>query len=241
MEHKRILKAYSLREPGQKVVFEFDDFQQRLGDHLAETRQQAEHYLHKAQHEAHELLDKSRREGFQAGYAAGMQKAALEIQTKADAKAKTEVEVGLASGRKVIDSLTREMAIARNEWLTRWETTAIELCAAIAEKILRAELANRPELSQTMIRDLVELASLEPRVIARVHPQDAEVMNQRMSSTGGAARLGPVVEFRPDASLSRGDCVVELEQGELDGRIAAQLARLTAELVPGESRGHGHV
>lgn len=239
MENQRVLKAYSLREPGQKVVFEFEDFQQQLGDHLAETRQQAEHYWHKAQKDAQELFEKARRDGFQKGYAEGMQKSAAEIQTKAEAKARTEIERGLASGRKVIASLAQKMANARFEWLTRWETVAIPLCTAIAEKILRAELANRPELSQTMIRELLELASSEGRIVARVHPEDARMMDQRTNDT--APRFGPAVEFRPDARLSRGDCVVELEQGELDGRIATQLARLTAELVPGEQPRKDHV
>jgi flagellar assembly protein FliH len=240
MENQRVLKAYSLREPGQKVVFDFEDFQQRAGDHLAETRQAAERYLHQVQAEAKSLLEKSQREGFNAGYAAGMQKSAIEIEAKADAKAKTEINSGLASGQKVIDSLAKQIAHAKIEWVTRWETSAIQLCAAIAEKIIHAELANRPALSQTMIQGLLELASSEQRVIARVHPQDAEVMNPRANETGGAPPFGPLVEFRPDASLTRGDCVVELEHGELDGRIATQLARLTAELVPGEMPGSNH-
>ncbi len=57
MENQRVLKAYSLREPGQKVVFDFEDFQKQLGDHLTEARQEAEQCLHQAQHAAGTLLE----------------------------------------------------------------------------------------------------------------------------------------------------------------------------------------
>jgi flagellar assembly protein FliH len=240
MEQQRILKAHSLRELGHKVVFELDDFHKQCDEHLAETRDQAQQYLHHAQREAGSLIEESRREGFQAGYAAGMQRAALEIQTKADAKAKSEIQLALAHGRKAFELLAQEIASAKIEWMTRWETNAIKLCVAIAEKVIRAELASQPRLSQTMIRELLEMASSEQRVIARVHPQDAEALNHPAEETGGFPRFRQMVEFRPDPSLSRGDCVVELEQGYLDGRITAQLERLTAELVPLEEPANGH-
>ena len=241
MDQQRVLKSYSLREPGQKVVFDFEDFEQRVGDQLAETRQEADRYLNKARDAARLLLEQSRQEGFEAGYAAGMQKAAIEIQTKADAKAKVEIHHGLASAKKVLDSLAKAVANAKSEWLTRWEATAIELCAAMAEKDIHAELASRPGLSLKMVRELLELASSEERVIARVHPQDAEAMMPQASDAGGASHLGPHIEFRADATLNRGDCVVELEHGKWDGSIATQLARLTAELVAGEPTETGDV
>jgi flagellar assembly protein FliH len=237
MGEQRVLKAYSLRELGQKVVFDFEDFHKHCGEQVAEARQQAEHYWVQAQREANALKDSAREKGFQAGYAAGMQQAAVEIHTKAEAKAKSEIDLGLSHGRKVLESLAKEIAHAKTLWLSQWETTAIGLCAAMAEKILRAELAARPNLSQTMVRELLELASSEQRVVAHVHPQDAETL---CSGAGESPRFGTLVEFRPDPRLDRGDCIMELEQGELDGRIATQLARLTAELVPEQESGNGH-
>ncbi len=230
MNNQRVIKADSLRELGRKVLFDFEDFHKRCDDHLTETRQKAEQFLTEAQQQAQLLEEQARQRGFEAGYAAGMEKAEAEIHSRAETQAKAETQKGLEAGQKVIGSLAKAVADARVEWQSRWESAAIQLCIAIAEKIIRTELAHRPELSQTMIQKLLEIASSEELLMARVHPEDAPFFQESSSSV----RFHQIVEIRPDDSLSRGDCIVELRQGELDGRVATQLRRLMEELTPVE-------
>jgi flagellar biosynthesis/type III secretory pathway protein FliH len=169
-----------------------------------------------------------------------MQKAEEEIQKRSDAKAKANTLTGLEDGRKILESLAKAIADAKVEWMTRWETTAIQLCVSIAEKIIRVELKQQPHLSQTMIRKLLEVASSEQSLIARVHPEDALLLEDSPDSPGQFSRFQQITEFRPDAGLCRGDCVVEFEQGQLDGRVSTQLQRLSEELVPHEEPPGSH-
>ena len=234
MSNQRIIKADALRGLGQKVLFNFEDFHKQCDDQLLETRQQAEQYLTEVQQRAITLQEEARKKGFEAGYAAGLKTADAEIQSRADAQAKVQTAQGLEAGRKVMDALAKAIDQAKVEWLNRWESAAIKLCAAIAEKIIRVELANRPNLSQGMIRKLLDVASSEQWLIARVHPDDGPLLEEPADSAGGSSRFQQIIEVRPDSTLSRGDCIVELEQGQLDGRVAVQLERLTEELVPRE-------
>ncbi len=234
MDRQRVIKSDSLRELGHKVVFDFEDFQQRCDDHLLQTRQQAQQLLSQTERKVVTLEEQARQAGYDAGYTAGMKQAESEIQTRANAQAQTQIRQGMKSGQEVIESLAKSVADAKIEWNSRWETTAVKLSASIAERILRAELAQRPELSQTMIRDLLEIASSESRLIARIHPEDAPFLEDADSSPEQFPRFRQMVEFQPDPTLNRGDCVVELEQGVLDGRVSTQLQRLIEELVPQE-------
>jgi flagellar assembly protein FliH len=239
MDNQRVIKAYSLRELGQKVVFDFEDFHKRCDDHLEDTRQQAQEFLSQAREQVTSLEEQAQREGYEAGHAAGMRKADLEIQARADAQAKTAIAKGLQSGLAAVEGLAKSIADAKVEWLSRWETTAIKLCVSIAEKIIRAELSNQPNLSQSMIRELLEIASSEQRLIARVHPDDALSLNESAGSLDQFPRLRQMVECQPDPTLSRGDCVVLFEQGMMDGRVKTQLQRLTEELIPLEETPSG--
>ncbi len=62
----------------------------------------------------------------------------------------------------------------RNRWLAAWETTAIQLSLAIAEKLLHRELSLKPELAQAAIIEALDLAADSVQITVRMNPSDVK-------------------------------------------------------------------
>lgn len=238
MNSQRVIKADSLRGLGQKVVFDLEDFEKRCDDHLAETRQEVARYLSEAERKAISAQEEAKKQGYEAGYAEGMRVADAEIQKRADAQARQEIDRALEHSFQTMETLSEAIARAKEEWLVRWETEAIRLSITISERILRGELQHRPELSHAMIKGILELVSSEQRLVVRLHPDDARYFQESDSKQGLRPHFRKSAEFRADADLDRGDCIVETDQGQLDGRIATQFEQFLKELVPEEEPNH---
>jgi hypothetical protein len=100
---------------------------------------------------------------------------------------------------------------------------ALEMAALIACRIIDAELKTNPAALTGLIRSAVARLGESRKVQLRLHPTDAANV-QAAGDSGPLAGLSVArVEIRADASLSPGDCIVDGEQGTVDGRVATRL------------------
>ncbi|HUK66216.1 MAG TPA: flagellar assembly protein FliH [Anaeromyxobacteraceae bacterium] len=103
---------------------------------------------------------------------------------------------------------------------------AIEIAFLVARKILEAELKQGPEAIFALVRSAVRKAGASRRVSVRLHPEDAarleEELGHREDETLSAARI----ELVPDTSVERGDCRVDTDFGQVDGRLGTRLAEV---------------
>ncbi len=198
MENPRVIKAESVRELGHKLMFNFDDFQDQCNEQISSARQQAGRVLSQAQIQAQSIQEHARKTGYQEGYQEGMKQAEAEIESRAKAQAQQILNARLNASLSSLEQMAQSLTDARMDWLTRWETSAIALCTAISEKIIRGELAHRPELGQTMIRELMEIASTGNRLVAKLHPDDAQSIRQAADASDGLSRFHEHVELRSD-------------------------------------------
>ena len=228
----RVIKAESIRELGHKLVFDFEDFQQRCNEQVSSARQQAGRVLSQAQTQAQSIQEQARTAGRKEGYREGMKQAEAEIESRAGALAQEMLNERLNASLSSLEAMAQSLTEARTAWLTRWETLALELCIAISEKIIRSELAHRPQLGQAMIRELMEIASSGNRLVAKLHPGDVQSIQEAAGALEDLSRFHEAIELRGDPGLDRGDCIIESEHGRVDGRVKTQLDRIFAELVP---------
>ncbi len=127
-------------------------------------------------------------------------------------------------------SCLTEFSLARQDWLAAWERRAVALSVAIAARLVRAELQVRPDIPLTLVQEALQLAAGATRLRLLMNPADLAHM--------GAAAKKLLAQFQPDAetqlvadaSISRGGCRVETDQGVIDQQFAAQLERITEEL-----------
>ena len=109
---------------------------------------------------------------------------------------------------------------------------AVEVAMMLARKIVESEITANPDRLLSQVRSAVRRLGESRRISVRLCPEDAEAVNtatNRNSSElgGGVAR----VEIVADATLSRGDCVVDGELGSVDGRLDTRLHELRRALT----------
>ena len=100
---------------------------------------------------------------------------------------------------------------------------ALEMAVLIARRIIDGELASNPAALTGLIRSAVARLGESRKIQLRLHPSDAA--NVEVAGDGGPLAGVAIarVEIRADATLSPGDCIVDGEQGTVDGRVATRL------------------
>jgi flagellar assembly protein FliH len=121
-------------------------------------------------------------------------------------------------------------------------TDALEIGFLIARRVLETELAGSVEPMVALARSAVRRLG-ESRVIkVKLAPADAQAVSAVLA-TRGAGALAPLasaqIEVVADASLERGDCVVEGELGTVDGRLETRLEELRRALAEELGEGEG--
>jgi flagellar assembly protein FliH len=105
------------------------------------------------------------------------------------------------------------------------------LAVEVAARVVRAEVAARPERVVDVVRGAMRRALDRERLLARVNPEDLALCREAgpalLAQVGGVERL----EFVDDARVPRGGCVLETNRGDVDATIAEQLARIHEALL----------
>jgi flagellar biosynthesis/type III secretory pathway protein FliH len=129
-------------------------------------------------------------------------------------------------GPEFAERLARAVAELRRtgEHLAEQMTAdALEMAVLIARRIIDGELASNPAALTGLIRSAVARLGESRKIQLRLHPSDAA----NVDAAGDGGPLAGVaiarVEIRADATLSPGDCIVDGEQGTVDGRVATRL------------------
>ncbi len=130
-----------------------------------------------------------------------------------------------------IRAAVEELQAAKSVWLAHWERTAMHVAVAIAERVVRRELAAAPEITMALVREALELAAGSAELVLRLNPEDFNLLGdqaQRMAAE--LTRLGKV-DVVADPAISKGGCRVDTRHGTIDQQLQVQLARIEAELT----------
>ncbi len=144
----RLLKANNVRGLGSKVVFNFDDLQERGDAYVESVRQQIGQMLAAAESEVAALRKSAQELGFEQGQREGLQNASDAIEQRARQIAEKTVSEGLATALPALKAVAESLAVERDRWIADWEATAIRLAAAIAERLLGQQLRIHPDLAR---------------------------------------------------------------------------------------------
>jgi flagellar assembly protein FliH len=142
-------------------------------------------------------------------------------------------ETGLAAGRAEIAPTVEALAAAgkalaeeRAAAAARAEQAAAELGLQLAEKVLGAALAAKPELVIEVVRGAVRRLVEPQESTLLVNPEDVETVREAVEEI--AAEHGAPLTVRAERRVPRGGCVLRTQAGEIDARIAGQLERAAA-------------
>ena len=125
----------------------------------------------------------------------------------------------------------RELQNAKHAWMSHWEKSAVGVATAIAERIIRHEVKNRPEITTTLVREALGMAIGSDEVRIHMNPVDYKTLGDQVQMIiQEVSGLGPV-QVCPNPQISQGGCRVETRFGVIDQQFESQLARITEELT----------
>lgn len=204
------------------VAFNFDDVTGKANAYLQQVKAEAAQIVAQAQQEAAQI----RKQAQEQGNKSALETAEKSVQARIDAQVKQHMQAALPAVQQMVALLHAE----RLQWLEKWEQNGVRLAIAIAEKIVRRELTQRPEITLGLVREALELASGSQTIKVYLHPEDHAALGQQVASLAHQVAQAAPAEILADAGVARGGCVVQTEYGTIDQQIEAQLARITEEL-----------
>lgn len=132
--------------------------------------------------------------------------------------------------RPALNTMVTKLDTSRDEWQARWEQNSVRIAVGIAERIIRREVSNHPEISLTWVQEALRLAAGSSEIKVHLNPQDhANLGPQVIELTKTIGRVTDA-EIVVDESIAPGGCRVQTKYGDIDMQLESQLARLEEEL-----------
>jgi flagellar assembly protein FliH len=214
-----VIKALGPIRTHNGMSFNFDDLSDRANSHLDQVRSQATDIVARAQQEGEAIRRKAEVDGKQAAVRA--------------VERVMEEKVGkqLATLLPAIQRAATELETSRQAWLAHWEQAAVHLATRIAERIIRREIAQHPQITVHLVREALEMSAGSGEVSVRMNPADLSTLGTHLESLrqeiGGKSKATLI----PDEAITPGGCRVETRFGTIDQQIEAQLKRIEEELL----------
>ncbi len=202
----------------QSVAFSFADMRGQANDYLDTVRAEAAKIVQLAHQQAEQIRRQAE--------AAGRKAAEAAIERVLDERVGKRMETLLPA----LEHLLAEMNDTKTQLLTRWENSALKVASAIAERIIRRELSQQPQITLDLISDALQLAAGMTEITLHVSPADYENLGTQITRLADTvAQLVPS-SIVADPAITPGGCRVKTKFGEIDQQIESQLRRIEEEL-----------
>ena len=195
---------------------------------------QAELILNKAREEAEELLVRAREqvmqeqeeiragardEGYRDGYAQGTAKAMSDAVRDREATA--------ARLEKEVKAFLEKASLAREEMILQSRDELVELCLAVAEKVVRVSLKSSSEVIVRMIQTATERMKRQEWVHIYISGCDVRQLSKispALTTTLGA--LSQHIKIIPMGDGEDGTCIVETPEEIVDASVSTQMSNI---------------
>ncbi len=201
----------------RRVAFDLQDIAKHGDDYVRSIRAEAARIIQDANAEAAEI----RKQAEQAGRVAAEQAIEKMLEEKVGKQMRTL--------RPALEGVVSQLQAAREEWQEHWQSAAINLAHQLAERLVRRELSQYPEITLQWMREALELTAGASEVQVKLNPED------HRNLAGQAAELAKTISgiapatITSDANISLGGCRVETKFGAIDMQLETQLAQLAEE------------
>ena len=216
-----VIKSGTSPENVQRIAFNLEDISQQADRYVDQVRLKAAQIVVEAQKQAEAVRRKAEEEGKAAAMRA--------VERVLDEKVGKRMETLLPALAQVV----RELADARQVWLSQWEKSVVHLGCAIAEKITRQRIQRTPAITVELAREALEMAAGSPHIEIKLNPTDLESLGshvERLVKEFGGIATAKIVG---DPAIALGGCCVETRHGTIDQQFSAQLERIEVELTSG--------
>lgn len=168
-------------------------------------------------------MDQRLRDEFQAGFDEGRRFTEKRFEDDLTSK-QHEHEIA-------IDMLAVNVARGYERLQEEAEQNVVKLALAIAQRIVKRELAMDDEIIVRQIHEATRRVIGVERIKIRVNPKDEECVRQHRTKILATTDAVREVVIEEDETIERGGCIVESDAGNVDALIATQLERIEAAML----------
>lgn len=228
------------------VVLDLGDLQRQAELLHRQARERAEAVVDQARHERARILAGAAEQGRAEGYARGLEEGRRTGVEQALTTAVAEHQLKLEAIEANWSGALAEFSAQRDALIQSATRDVITLGVMIAERVIKRVIEHDPAVVQDQLTAALGVIVRPTEVAIVIHPDDRP-MTQRclpgLLAAMSAIRHAEIVE---DKSVTRGGCIVRTRGdgsagdpggGEVDARIATQVDRIVAALLPGPASG----
>lgn len=177
------------------------------------------------------VTEAEQRNAERANYAKGYQEGLAAAQAEVNKKV-AELNARVQRLDAILKMMSRPLEDLDNEV----EKQLTLLALTVGKQMVRRELKTDPAQVIGVIRECVgRLPAAARDVRVKLHPQDAAVVRELLTTTPGTERAWNIVE---DPALTRGGCIVVSDSSQIDARLDARLNAVVAAAF-GDERAPG--
>lgn len=204
-----------LQEKEEKARKMLADAQTLRDAIFAEAQQDAAAIKADALAEAERIKAEAKEQGQAEGYEFGRQSALEQVQQEQQ----VTIDEANAKAERTILSAQEEM----KNCMVLAEREIADLVMNVVEKVLPQHFIDAPQIILPLVRKALEKVSDQSGIIIRVSPDNYEFVLMARNEFQAMLSGNEPLQVQADASLGRGDCVVESLNGSVDARLATQM------------------
>ena len=183
----------------------------------AETERQ--NIIEDAHRQADSLREEAKAAGHEEGIAAGREEGIQQIRDE-------ERQI-LLDANAHAEKTMRDAKETAHAYVLQAEDEIASIAMEIADKVLPQHFIDVPQIILPLIRKALLKVKDQPEVIVRVSSGDYDlVLLARSEFQAMLEGSSAVLEVRSDEHLEPGSCVLETPNGNVDARVATQLAMI---------------
>jgi flagellar assembly protein FliH len=187
---------------------------------------EAERIIADAKQKAQEIIDEA-----QASFETDRQEAEKQGLTEGKEK-------GFADGKAEVDRLIERTQVIleraqdkRAEILAETEQQIIDLVLLISRKVIKVIYENQRNVIISNVIQALRKVKGRGNIIIRVNMADLKLSTEHMKDFVKLVEGAASIQILEDSSVDRGGCIIETDFGEIDARIASQLAELETKIL----------
>jgi flagellar assembly protein FliH len=147
-------------------------------------------------------------------------------------------EEGFAEGKAEVERLIQRTQVMleraqekRGEILLDAEQEIVELVLLIARKIIKVLSEKQRDIIKSNVIQALRKIKSSGNVIIRVNLADLKLATEHKEEFIKVVEGAKSIQVIEDSSIDSGGCIIETDFGEIDARIASQLAELESKIL----------
>ncbi len=182
---------------------------------IADAKAEAEKIINSAQSSFENERQEARKQGISEGREKGFAEGKAEVERLVE---RTQVVLERAQDKRV-------------EILAETEQQLIDLVLLISRKVIKVISENQRSVIISNVVQALRKVKGRGNIIIRVNMADLKLTTEHTKDFVKMLEGAASIQIQEDSSVDRGGCIIETDFGEIDARIASQLAELETKIL----------